>query len=72
MKITIELNCHHCHGTKVKKNGKKQTGNLVKVLSVPVKSHYIIKPQRLHYSSLEVDEFWTHVGKKEKQSVVNL
>jgi IS1 family transposase len=37
------------------------------ISAVLVKSHYIIKPQRLHYSSLEVDEFWTHVGKKKNK-----
>jgi hypothetical protein len=35
------------------------------VLSVLVKSDKIIKPKPKHYDNLEVDEFWTHVGKKE-------
>jgi hypothetical protein len=41
--------------------------SIVEVLSVLVKSHYIIKPQRLHYTSLEVDEFWTYLGKKKNK-----
>jgi IS1 family transposase len=34
------------------------------VLSVPVKSKYIIAPKQTHYESLEVDEFRTYVEKK--------
>jgi transposase-like protein len=41
--------------------------SIAKVLSVLVKSHYIIKPQRLHYTSFEVDEFWTYVGEKKNK-----
>ncbi|MDR0393544.1 MAG: IS1 family transposase [Tannerella sp.] len=118
MKIKIELNCPHCQGTKIKKNGKKSYGkqnylckkcgrqfigdhaldykgchssmikrillmmvrgigvrdisviegiSIVKVLSVLVKSCYVIKPKQQHYNSLEVDEFWTYVGKKKNK-----
>ena len=35
-----------------------------KVLSVLVNSNRIISPKQTHYSHLEVDEFWTYVGKK--------
>jgi len=35
-----------------------------KVLSVLVKSKRAISPKQSHYSQLEVDEFWTYVGKK--------
>ena len=35
-----------------------------KVLSVLSKSVYVLKPKQSHYESLEVDEFWTYVGKK--------
>ena len=35
-----------------------------KVLSVLVNSSHTIKPKQRHYDSLEVDEFWTYVGKK--------
>jgi len=35
-----------------------------KVLSVLIKSAYVIKPSRTHYQQLEVDEFWTYVKKK--------
>jgi IS1 family transposase len=38
-----------------------------KVLSVLVKSHYRIIAKRHHYTSLEVDEFWTHAGKKKNK-----
>jgi IS1 family transposase len=34
------------------------------VLSVLVKSSYVLKPKHTHYASLEVDEFWTYVQKK--------
>jgi hypothetical protein len=29
---------------------------------------YKIKPKRTHYDCLEIDEFWTHVGKKENKA----
>jgi len=35
-----------------------------KVLSVLINSKHRLKPKRLHYDSLEVDEFWTYVQKK--------
>jgi hypothetical protein len=41
--------------------------SIVKVLSVSVKSCYVIKPKQTHYNSLEVDEFWTYVGKKKNK-----
>jgi len=41
--------------------------SIKKVLSVLVKSNHNIKPKQSHYDSLEVDEFWTYVGKKENK-----
>jgi IS1 family transposase/transposase-like protein len=41
--------------------------SIVKVLSVSVKSCYVIKPKRQHYTSPEVDEFWTYVGEKKNK-----
>ena len=38
--------------------------SIKKVLSVLVNSNHTIKPRQSHYDSLEVDEFWTYVGKK--------
>jgi len=38
-----------------------------KVLSVLVKSKKIIEPKQSHYDELEVDEFWTYVGKKDRK-----
>ena len=35
-----------------------------KVLSVLVKSSYVLTPKQSHYDSLEIDEFWTYVQKK--------
>jgi IS1 family transposase/transposase-like protein len=35
-----------------------------KVLSVLVKSVYVLQPKRTHYETIEVDEFWTYVKKK--------
>jgi IS1 family transposase/transposase-like protein len=35
-----------------------------KVLSVLVNSNHTLKPKQSHYDCLEVDEFWTYVGKK--------
>jgi len=35
-----------------------------KILSILEQSHYDIKPLKLHYERLEVDEFWTFVGSK--------
>jgi IS1 family transposase len=41
--------------------------SIVKVLSVLIKSHYVIKPKQHHYTSLEADEFWTYVGEKKNR-----
>jgi len=38
-----------------------------KVLSVLVKSKKIIEPKQSHYNELEVDEFWTYVGEKDRK-----
>ncbi len=38
-----------------------------KVLSVLVKSERVIKPKKTHYEHIEVDEFWTYVGKKQEK-----
>ena len=38
--------------------------NIKKVLSVLVISKHTLKSRQSHYDSLEVDEFWTYVGKK--------
>lgn len=35
--------------------------SIVKVLSVSAKSRYVIKPERHHYTSPEVDELWTYI-----------
>ncbi len=37
-----------------------------KVLSVLTKSNKVLEPKKQHYDELEVDEFWTYVGKKKK------
>ena len=41
--------------------------SIKKVLSVLVNSHRIITPKQAHYDKLEVDEFWTYVGKKKNK-----
>ena len=41
--------------------------SIKKVLSVLVKSDHQITPGQSHYDSLEVDEFWTYVGKKKNK-----
>ena len=38
--------------------------SIKKVLSVLLKSVYVLKPKQSHYESFEVDEFWTYVKKK--------
>ena len=40
---------------------KVSAGKVLKTLSV---GHYRINPQKKHYGRLEIDEFWTYVGKK--------
>jgi IS1 family transposase len=35
-----------------------------KVLQTLCSSHYAIQPKKKHYDTLEVDEFWTYVGRK--------
>lgn len=41
--------------------------SVAKVLSVLVRSERVVAPKRKHYQSLEVDEFWTYVGKKKNK-----
>jgi transposase-like protein len=41
--------------------------SIVKILSVLVKSGYVIKPKRDYYNSLEGDGFWTYVGEKKNK-----
>ena len=41
--------------------------SIKKVLSVLVNSNHTLKPKQNHYDSLEVDEFWTYVRKKENK-----
>jgi IS1 family transposase len=41
--------------------------SVTKVLKVLVSGKYQIKPKRNHYSCLEIDEFWTYVGKKQNK-----
>jgi IS1 family transposase len=41
--------------------------SIKKVLSVLVNSNRIITPKQQHYNNLEVDEFWTYVGKKKNK-----
>jgi IS1 family transposase len=38
--------------------------SITKVLKVLKTSKYTIKPKKTHYDCLEIDEFWTYVGKK--------
>ena len=38
-----------------------------KVLSVLVNSNYQIRPKRRYYRKLQVDEFWTYVGRKKNK-----
>jgi hypothetical protein len=38
-----------------------------KVLSVLVHSRHLIQPKWQYYGCLEVDEFWTYVGKKSRK-----
>jgi hypothetical protein len=38
-----------------------------KVLSVLVRSRHMIRPKQPYYDCLEVDEFWTYVGKKSRK-----
>jgi IS1 family transposase/transposase-like protein len=41
--------------------------SIKKVLSVLVNSKHMIRPKQLYYDCLEVDEFWTYVGKKKNK-----
>jgi hypothetical protein len=41
--------------------------SITKVLKVLKSAHYKIKPKVSHYDCLEIDEFWTYVGKKENK-----
>jgi hypothetical protein len=38
--------------------------SITKVLKVLKSTVYTIKPKKTHYDCLEIDEFWTYVGKK--------
>jgi transposase-like protein len=41
-----------------------QEVSIRKVLSVPVNSNYAITPRKSYYPCLEMDEFWTYMGKR--------
>lgn len=41
--------------------------SIQKILSVLVNSNKIIQPKKSHYDALEIDEFWTYVGKKSRR-----
>jgi IS1 family transposase len=41
--------------------------SITKVLKVLKSTKYQIKPKQTHYDRLEVDEFWTYVGKKKNK-----
>jgi transposase-like protein/transposase len=41
--------------------------SITKVLKVLKSTKYQIKPKQTHYDCLEIDEFWTHVGKKKNK-----
>ena len=41
--------------------------SIVKILSVLTNSKKIIKPKKAHYNELEIDEFWTYVGNKNRK-----
>jgi IS1 family transposase len=41
--------------------------SITTVLKVLKSTRYTIKPKQTHYDCLEIDEFWTYVGKKENK-----
>jgi IS1 family transposase len=41
--------------------------SITKVLKVLKESKYTIQPKQKHYDCLEIDEFWTYVGKKKNK-----
>ena len=69
--------CHSCliqkilimlvHGIGIRDISAIENVSIKKVLSVLVNSNRIITPKEQHYDSLEVDEFWTYVGKKKNK-----
>ena len=51
-------------GVGIKDIAEIESISLKKVFSTLVNSKHTLKPEQSHYDSLEVDEFWTYVGKK--------
>ncbi|GHU12328.1 hypothetical protein FACS1894161_0310 [Spirochaetia bacterium] len=41
--------------------------SITKVLKTLTASKYAIQPRQTHYDCLEIDEFWTYVGKKQNK-----
>jgi hypothetical protein len=41
--------------------------NITTVLKVLKSGNYKIQPKHRHYDRLEIDEFWTYVGKKQNK-----
>jgi hypothetical protein len=41
--------------------------SITKVLKVHNPGNYAIRPKRTHYECLEIDGFWTYVGKKKNK-----
>jgi hypothetical protein len=46
--------------------------SITKVLKILKSTKYQIKPKQTRYDCLETDEFSTHVGEKEEQSVAHI
>jgi transposase-like protein len=65
LKHRIELMLVRCVG--IRDIAEIENISFGKVLSVLTKSDKIIEPKQKHYDNLEVDEFWTYVGKKQEK-----
>jgi transposase-like protein len=51
-------------GTGIRDIAEIERISIKKVLSVLVHSRHLIRPKQAYYDCLEVDEFWTYVGKE--------
>jgi hypothetical protein len=54
-------------GTGIRDAGSVLNTSVTKVLKALESFEYRIRPKKMHYDCLEIDEFWTYVGKKKNK-----
>ena len=66
-KINQQIQRHLVRGSGIRDISEIECVSKGKVLSVLLRTHRRIVPKQSHYDELEIDEFWTYVGKKKNK-----